>query len=243
MSKIVFTNRLVENPGRVKLTPVAGQPNVYDVERQEGNIIQPGTPINAETLGTLFSRWGDSMEGDLDMKNYRLKFGGSSGKIYRIGNSNQLKFEGFDVIAESLYDGYYEGKPAKVYSYRNKPRVAPLQVDGTTEMTSGKIYLATCGPNRDLFSIGYYNGRLGRDVIAFDKCSFAIIYIIGGLVTIFAHGRAYGTQGSTSYQESHSDITYGNPKVIGAANVIEIGGESVLRRLFRIAPKGGLRNG
>lgn len=229
MAKIVFTNRLVENPGRVKLTPVAGQPNVYDVERQEGNIIQPGTPINAETLGSLVSRWGDTMEGDLDMQNYRLKFGGSSGQIYRIGNSNQLKFEGFDVIAESLYDGYYEGRPAKVYSYRNKPKVAPLQVDGTTEMVSGKVYFATMGQNKDHFSIGYYNGRTGYDVIAFDDCSFALIYIIGGLVTMFVHGRPHGTPSTTptSYQDYHSDIIYGNPKVIGAANVIEIGGGRV----------------
>lgn len=228
----LLLNRIVENPGRVRLTPVAGQPNVYDVEREEGAIVQAGTPINAETLGSLVSRKGDTMEGDLDMKIHRLKFGGSSGQIYRMGNSNQLKFEGFDVIAESLYDGYYEGKPAKVYSYRNRPRVEPLQVDGTTEMVSGKIYLATCGQNKDFFSIGYYNGRTGHDVIAFDKCSFAIIYIIGGLVTIFAHGRVYGTVGSTSYREDHFDIIYGNPKVIGAANVIEIGGGECTKKAF-----------
>lgn len=229
MSKIVFTNRLVENPGRVKLTPVAGQPNVYDVERQEGNIIQPGTPINAETLGSLVSRRGDTMEGNLDMQGHRLKFGGGPGQIYRVGNSNQLKFEGFDVIAESLYDGYYEGKPAKVYSYRNRPKVAPLQVNGMTDMVSGKIYLVTCGQGKDFFSIGYYNGRAGHDVIAFYDCTFALIYIIGGLVTMFVHGRPRGTPSSTptSYQDYQADISYGNPKVIGAANVIEIGGGRV----------------
>lgn len=46
----LLLNRIVENPGRVRLTPVAGQPNVYDVEREEGTIVQAGTPLNADTL-------------------------------------------------------------------------------------------------------------------------------------------------------------------------------------------------
>lgn len=46
----LLLNRIVENPGRVRLTPVAGQPNVYDVEREEGAIVQAGTPLNADTL-------------------------------------------------------------------------------------------------------------------------------------------------------------------------------------------------
>lgn len=46
----LLLNRIVENPGRVRLTPVAGQPNVYDVEREEGAIVQAGTPLHADTL-------------------------------------------------------------------------------------------------------------------------------------------------------------------------------------------------
>lgn len=51
----LFKDRIVEYPNRVKLTPVAGQSNVYDVSRQEGTITQDGTPLNAETLNLVFS--------------------------------------------------------------------------------------------------------------------------------------------------------------------------------------------
>lgn len=51
----LFKDRIVEYPNRVKLTPVAGQSNVYDVSRQEGTITQDGTPLNAETLNLAFS--------------------------------------------------------------------------------------------------------------------------------------------------------------------------------------------
>lgn len=53
MSKITFKDRIVEFPGRVKLTPVSGQPNVYDVSRQEGTITQQGTTLNAIVLNSL----------------------------------------------------------------------------------------------------------------------------------------------------------------------------------------------
>ena len=51
----LFKDRVVEYPNRVKLTPVEGQSNVYDVSRQEGTITQDGTPLNAETLNLVFS--------------------------------------------------------------------------------------------------------------------------------------------------------------------------------------------
>lgn len=39
---IVFEDRVVQFPNRVKLSPVEGQPNVYDVSRQEGNVLKGG---------------------------------------------------------------------------------------------------------------------------------------------------------------------------------------------------------
>lgn len=46
----VMADRIVQFPNRIRLTPVSGQANVYDVERQEGTVTQQGTPLNAETL-------------------------------------------------------------------------------------------------------------------------------------------------------------------------------------------------
>lgn len=50
-----FTDRVVQYPGRMKLTPVSGQPNVYDVERQEGTVTETGTPFNAETFNGIIN--------------------------------------------------------------------------------------------------------------------------------------------------------------------------------------------
>lgn len=52
---LTFKDRVVEFPNRIKLTPVAGQENVYDVSRQEGSITQEGTPLNALNLNRLVS--------------------------------------------------------------------------------------------------------------------------------------------------------------------------------------------
>lgn len=48
-----FEDREVEFPNRVKLTPVEGQPNTYTVERAEGTITNPGTPLTAANLMKL----------------------------------------------------------------------------------------------------------------------------------------------------------------------------------------------
>lgn len=45
-----FTDRVVQHPGRIKLTPVTGQADTYDMERAEGTVTTPGTPFNAATF-------------------------------------------------------------------------------------------------------------------------------------------------------------------------------------------------
>lgn len=44
-------DRVPLHPGRVKLTPVAGQENIYDLERQDGATVA-GTPLNKASLLT-----------------------------------------------------------------------------------------------------------------------------------------------------------------------------------------------
>lgn len=46
-----FKDRIVEFPGRIKLTNVAdGTEATYDVEREEGVITEPGTLLNANNM-------------------------------------------------------------------------------------------------------------------------------------------------------------------------------------------------
>ncbi len=47
---MAFVDRIVDHPGRVRLTPVSGQSDVYDMTREEGEVYEPGTLLNANNL-------------------------------------------------------------------------------------------------------------------------------------------------------------------------------------------------
>ena len=47
---MAFTDRIVQYPGRVKMTPVSGQTDVYDMTAQEGTVTTEGTLLNAANL-------------------------------------------------------------------------------------------------------------------------------------------------------------------------------------------------
>lgn len=49
-----LVDRVVEFPGRVRLTPVPGEENVYDMTREEGQVTVMGTQLNAENLNEAF---------------------------------------------------------------------------------------------------------------------------------------------------------------------------------------------
>lgn len=48
-----FVDRVVEHPGRVQMTPVSGQSDVYDMARAEGAVTETGTPFNAATFNAI----------------------------------------------------------------------------------------------------------------------------------------------------------------------------------------------
>lgn len=51
----MFTDRIVEHPGRVVMTPVSGETNTYDMTRAEGTVTEEGTPLNAANLNAEIS--------------------------------------------------------------------------------------------------------------------------------------------------------------------------------------------
>lgn len=53
MASSYFIDRVVEHPGRVRMTPVSGQANTYDLDRDEGTVTRAGTPFNAETFNGI----------------------------------------------------------------------------------------------------------------------------------------------------------------------------------------------
>lgn len=53
---MALINRIVEYPGRIKLTAVSGETDTYDVTRAEGTVTQEGTPLDAEHLTAAFGQ-------------------------------------------------------------------------------------------------------------------------------------------------------------------------------------------
>lgn len=60
-----FSDRVVQYPGRIKLTPVSGQENTYDVTRAEGTITTVGTPFNASTFNGLVAQIEDQIPDEM----------------------------------------------------------------------------------------------------------------------------------------------------------------------------------
>lgn len=52
-----FTDRVVEHPGRITLTPTGGS-NEYDIDRSEGTVTTAGTPFNAQTFNGMLDKYG-----------------------------------------------------------------------------------------------------------------------------------------------------------------------------------------
>lgn len=51
-----WENRNVQYPKRRRLTEVEGQPNIYDVDREEGTIVSEGSAFSAENMNGLENR-------------------------------------------------------------------------------------------------------------------------------------------------------------------------------------------
>lgn len=52
MANTYFTDRVVQYPGRVTMTPT-GNTNEYDLARAEGNVTEAGTPFNADAFNSI----------------------------------------------------------------------------------------------------------------------------------------------------------------------------------------------
>lgn len=59
---MALIDRIVEHPGRIKLTDVltGEELGTFDVERMEGEITEEGSPLNAETLNSEIQQAADS---------------------------------------------------------------------------------------------------------------------------------------------------------------------------------------
>lgn len=117
-------DRVSEHPGRIKLTPVPGQENTFDMVRAD-EPVQEGTPLNRATLLTdeVAAAIGALTGGDtpetpsealsllrgLIANGAKIETGSYTGTgTYGSSNPNSLTF-GFKPIVVFVYGGYYFG--------------------------------------------------------------------------------------------------------------------------------------
>lgn len=102
---MALTDRIVEHPGRVKLTPVAGEENTYDVERAEGEVTQPGTELNSENLNNAFGMITEEYTGTIT---YEAGTIGTRGAAVNLGSAAKTgrKLVSAIVISASSASAY-----------------------------------------------------------------------------------------------------------------------------------------
>ena len=87
-----FKNRRAQYPGRVKLVPVAGSDNLYDLTYAEGSVTgsyEEGTPLNAETFNALQAELSAAIEA-AKLKSIKITDGTNSGTKLTIGDSKDV---------------------------------------------------------------------------------------------------------------------------------------------------------
>lgn len=91
---MAFTDRIVQYPGRVKMTPVSGETNVYDMTAQEGTVTTEGTLLNAANLNQQTQLDSAVLE--------EFQNAGMAAGTYQNGVSDALKFTADKIIAEQI---------------------------------------------------------------------------------------------------------------------------------------------
>ena len=125
-----FKNRRAQYPGRVKLVPVAGSDNLYDLTYAEGSVTgsyEEGTPLNAETFDALQAELSAAIEA-AKLKSIKITDGTNSGTKLTIGDSKDVSVNLPSTIkaaldgkatsataAESLSTSYGSVNTKKVY--------------------------------------------------------------------------------------------------------------------------------
>lgn len=83
---MALTDRITEHPGRIKLTAVPGETDTYDVTRAEGQVIEPGTELNAANLNSAFALTVEEYTGTVT---YEAGTVGTRGTAVSLGTANK----------------------------------------------------------------------------------------------------------------------------------------------------------
>ncbi len=83
---LTLQDRITEHPNRVMLTPVAGEENVYDMTRHEGQVTRQGTQLNAANLKAAFLPAYEEYSGTVT---YEAGTVGTRATAVALGSSNK----------------------------------------------------------------------------------------------------------------------------------------------------------
>lgn len=132
-----FVDRVVQHPGRVTMTPVAGQTDTYDLARAEGTVTEVGTPFNADTFNGI----ADELTSDIvDLISGRVWYGtcptassGTTDKIVTVDTGFKLE-TGVTIAVK------FDNDCIATMGYQRKLNVndtgaIPISVKGMTTMT------------------------------------------------------------------------------------------------------------
>ena len=129
-------DRVSQYPGRVKLTPVSGQENVYDMEWADQPVVE-GTPLNKETLlsaetEATFGLGTDKTVDEILRSCTRVEIGNYSGTgTYGSENKNSLSFSFYPsmIFIQQTSIGNKDGTAMPIVPFM---QTAQVLVDGTT---------------------------------------------------------------------------------------------------------------
>lgn len=155
-----FTDRVVQYPGRVTMTPVSGETNKYDMSRSEGTVTTDGTPFNAGAFNTMLDKYGmhygtcttsaGTATKTVSCSGFALETGEAIAVYFAYGNTStsQLKLNVNGTGAKDIYgidrsgntnklDGAWEQSEVKIFVYDgNVFRLLDQNIITTDELSS-----------------------------------------------------------------------------------------------------------
>lgn len=106
-----WENRNVQYPKRRRLTEVEGQPNIYDVDREEGTIISEGSAFSAENMNGLENR----IETAFDSIETKINTARAGVQLYSSNGSNGTITLSDNVSNYDYLEIYYKEEQAESF--------------------------------------------------------------------------------------------------------------------------------
>lgn len=106
-----WENRNVQYPKRRRLTEVEGQPNIYDVDREEGTIISEGSAFSAENMNGLENR----IETAFDSIETKINTARAGVELYSSNGSNGTITLSDNVSNYDYLEIYYKEEQAESF--------------------------------------------------------------------------------------------------------------------------------